>query len=272
MHPILVDFGRFDLPALGITHLFLPSYGVIFALGTLAAWWWFVARARRLGLPQEPVFNLAFYTLLAGLAGAKLTLIVVDLRYYIAHPGDILGTIRSAGVLMGGVAGGAAAFILYARKQKLPVMELGDAIVAPLALAQAIGRLGCFAAGCCYGVISDSWCAVRFASEAAHDQTGVPLDTPLLPVQLIEFGFDLALAFALTFAWRRRPRPAGTTAWLYLVLYGAGRATIEFWRGDAVRGVWLGGAISTSQVFSIAAVLAGAFLLIRDRVGAARAA
>ena len=266
MHPILVDFGTFNLPWLGTTHLFLPSYGVIFASGALIAWWWFVARSKSLALPQEPVFNLAFYTLLAGLFGAKLTLIILDLPYYMAHPAEILGTIRSAGVLMGGVLAGAAAFVFYARKHKLPLYELADAIVAPLALAQGIGRLGCFAAGCCYGIPTAGWCAVRFRSEAAHDQTGVALGVPLVPTQLIEFAFDLVLAVVLTIAWRKRPRPDGTVAGLYFVIYGAGRATIEFWRGDAVRGVWFGGAVSTSQIFSIAAMVIGLFLLVRGRM------
>ncbi len=272
MHPILIDFGTYDLPFFGATHLFLPSYGVVFALGALAAWSWFVARAKRLNLPQEPVFNLAFYTLLAGLVGAKLTLIVVDLPYYLAHPAEIVGTIRSAGVLMGGIAGGAIVFALYALKQKLPLYELCDAIAAPLVLAQGIGRLGCFAAGCCYGVASHAWCAVRFFSFAAHEQTGVPLGTPLLPVQLIEFAFDLVLALGLTLAWRAKLRPAGTVLWIYFIVYGAGRAIIEFWRADAVRGLWFGGTVSTSQLFGVAAVAAGAFFLIRDRVRRARPA
>ncbi len=272
MHPILIDFGTFDLPLLGTTHLTLPTYGVLFALGALAAWWWFLARARRLKLPQEPVFNLAFYTLLGGLLGAKLTLIVVDLPYYLANPAEILGTVRSAGVLMGGVFVGGGTFLFYARRHGLPLGELADAIAAPLAFAQGIGRLGCFAAGCCYGVTSDAWCAIRFTSQAAHDQTGVPLRTPLLPVQLFEFAFDLVLALGLTIAWRRRPRPAGTVLWIYFVVYGAGRAALEFWRGDSVRGLWLGGLMSTSQLFSLAAVAIGAFFLVRDRVRAARAA
>ncbi len=272
MHPILIDFGTFNLPLLGATHLFLPTYGVIFASGALLAWWWFVARARALGLPQEPVVNLAFYTLLAGLMGAKLALVAVDFPYYREHPLEILGTIRSAGVLMGGLAAGAVVFVLYARRRNLPILELGDAIAAPVALAQGIGRLGCFAAGCCYGVASDAWCAVRFTSQAAHDQTGVPLNTPLLPVQLIECAFDLALAGFLTLAWRRRPRPAGTVAWLFFLIYGAGRATLEVWRGDEVRGLWFGGAVSTSQLLSLAAILIAGFLLVRGRFRAPRTA
>ncbi len=266
MHPILIELGTWNIPGLGATHLYLPTYGVIFAAGALAAWAWFVARASRLDLPREPVFNLAFYTLLAGLVGAKLTLILVDLPDYLAHPAEILGTVRSAGVLMGGLLAGAGVFWLYARRQKLPVGVLCDAIAAPVALAQGIGRLGCFMAGCCYGVQSDAWCAIGFTSVAAHEQTGVPLHTPLVPVQLIESAFDFALAALLTIAWRRRPRPPGTVLWIYFVLYGAGRAIIEFWRGDNVRGLWLGDTVSTSQIFSVVAILAGAFFLIRDRV------
>jgi phosphatidylglycerol:prolipoprotein diacylglycerol transferase len=249
-----------------MTHLFIPTYGVLFAAGALAAWAWFVKRATSLGLPKEPIFNLAFYTLIGGLLGAKLTLIVIDLPYYVAHPGQVLGTIRSAGVLMGGVLVGAGAFIAYAHRQRLPLFALGDAIAAPLVFAQAIGRLGCFAAGCCWGVESDAWCAVRFTNPAAHEQTGVPQGVPLVPVQLIECLFDLALAAVLTLLWRRRPRPAGTIFWIYLAVYGVGRATIEHWRGDDVRGLWLGGAVSTSQLFSLAAIVIALYFLVHDRV------
>ena len=153
MYPILIDFGTYRLPFLGETHLFVPSYGLLFAVGTLLAWVWFMRRGRALGVPEEPLFNLTFYTLLGGILGAKLTLVLVDLRSYLEHPADLWGTLRSAGVLIGGVIAGAAVFVLYARRQGLPLFRLGDAIAAPLAMAQGVGRLGCFAAGCCWGVI-----------------------------------------------------------------------------------------------------------------------
>jgi len=264
MHPILIDFHWHDL--------FLPTYGVLFAAGALVAWMWFVKRARSMGLPADPVFNLAFYTLLVGLLGAKLGLVIVDLPYFLENPRNLLGIIRSAGVLMAGITAGAVAFVLYARKHRLPLRDLGDAIAAPLVLAQGIGRLGCFAAGCCWGVETSSWCAVRFTEQAAREQTGVPLDIPLVPVQLFEAVFDLALALVLTLLWRRRPRPAGTVFWIYLITYGLGRGVLEHFRGDAVRGVWLNGAVSTSQLFSLAAVAVGLFFLIRDRVRPPRTA
>jgi phosphatidylglycerol:prolipoprotein diacylglycerol transferase len=269
MHPILVDFGTHDLPLLGPRHLFLPTYGALFALGAVVALFWFVRRARSLGYPHDRVFNAAFYALVGGLVGAKLTLIVVDWRYYLDNPADLLWTFRSAGVLMGGVLAGAAAFVLYARAQGLPVLALGDAVVAPLALAQALGRLGCFAAGCCYGVPSDSgFCAVTFTSPEAMVPPTL-LGVPLVATQLLQMANDLLLTVLLTWLWRRRTKPEGTVLALYVLLYSLTRGILEFWRGDAERGVWLGGRVSTSQIFCILGIAVGSFLLVRLRTQAA---
>lgn len=267
MFPILVDFGTWDLPLIGEKHLFLPTYGFLFASAVLLAWWWFTRRAKRLGIPEETVFNLTFFSLLAGILGAKLMLVLVDWRFYLAHPGEILGTIRTAGVLAGGVVLGALAFVLYARRKGLPILALGDAIVAPLALAQGIGRLGCLSAGCCWGVEASpaNPIAITFTDPAAREQTGVSLHVPLVPTQVFEMGFDLLLAALLTWLWRSRIRPHGTVVWIYLLLYGAGRGVIEFWRGDAHRGLFLGGHLSTSQIVAGGAVLLALIMLWRSR-------
>jgi phosphatidylglycerol:prolipoprotein diacylglycerol transferase len=262
LHPILIDLGTFDLPVLGETHLFLPTYGLLFASGVLVAWVWFMRRAVGMKLDPDRAFNLTFYALLAGLIGAKLTLVVVDWEYYLSDPANIFGIIRAAGVLMGGVLAGAATFSLYAWRTGLPVLELGDAIVAPLALAQAIGRLGCFAAGCCYGVETDGWCAVTFTDPAALAQTGVKLNVPLVPTQLIQMLNDLTLAVLLAWLWRRRLRPPGTVFWIYVLLYSVTRGTIEIWRGDSQRGLYFGDQFSTSQLLSVVGVLLAVTMLV----------
>jgi len=263
--PTLIDLGRHELPLLGERHLFLPTYGFLFAAGVVLAWIWFTRRARTLDVPEERLFNLTFYGVLSGIVGAKLLLIALDWRVYLEHPAEILGTLRSAGVLMGGVATGALTFILYCRRSGLPLWSLADAIAAPLVLAQAVGRLGCFSAGCCWGLRLDASnpLAIVFTDPQAHEQTGVPLGVPLFPTQLFEMGYDLLLAVLLTWLWRRRPRPAGTVFWLYLLLYSTGRAVLEIWRGDTHRGLFLGGAVSTSQLISAAAILLAAFMLAR---------
>jgi len=268
MFPILIDFGTHDVPLLGEQHLFLPTYGFLFALGVVLAWIWFMRRAKGLGLPEDRLFNLTFYSVLAGIIGAKLLLIVVDWRTYLANPAEILGTLRSAGVLMGGVLAGALTFVFYCRRYDLPLWDLADTISAPLVLAQAMGRLGCFSAGCCWGVPLDASnpIAITFTDAQARAQTGVPLDVALFPSQLAEMFYDLGLVVLLTFMWRRSPKPAGVVFWTYVLLYSLGRATIEFWRGDTHRGVYFGDLVSTSQMIAVATALLATVVLL----GAAR--
>jgi phosphatidylglycerol:prolipoprotein diacylglycerol transferase len=259
MHPILLDFGTHDLPFLGTTHLFLPTYGLLFASGVVLAWWWFLRRAAGLGVNPDRAFNLTFYTLVGGLIGAKASLVIVEWRYFLANPAELLGTLRSAGVLMGGLLVGAAVFVLYVFRQKLPLHRLGDAIAAPLALAQGLGRLGCYSAGCCWGVESPGlWCASTFTDPVAAERTGVPLNVALFPAQLVQMASDLALAVLLTFLFRRKIRPYGSTFLWYVLLYSLTRGLIEIWRGDEVRGLYFGGTLSTSQIISI---LAGSWAL-----------
>ena len=263
MFPTLIDLGTYDLPLLGETHLFLPTYGALFAGSAIVAWWWFLKRARAMKVPDEAVFNLSFYALLAGIVGAKLTLVILDWRYYMANPGELLGTLRTAGVLMGGVTAGGIVFWLYGRRQGLPLRRLADALVAPVALAQAIGRLGCHSAGCCWGKAAEGGFAVTFTHPLAREQTGVPLGIPLVPVQLLQMAHDLLLALLLTWLWRRRLRPAGTVMWCYVLLYSVGRSVIEIWRGDLQRGLYFGETISTSQLIGLAGALLASTMLVR---------
>jgi phosphatidylglycerol:prolipoprotein diacylglycerol transferase len=276
MHPILLDFGIHDLPFLGSRHLFLPTYGLLFATAVVLAWWWFLKRAQGLGVEPDAAFNLTFYALLGGLLGAKLSLVAVDLGYYLANPTEVLSLFRVAGVLMGGVAAGALVFIFYCRARGLPLHDLGDAIAAPLALAQGIGRIGCLSAGCCWGVevSRGSACALTFTDPAAAAQTGVPLNVPLFPAQVVEMAADLSLAALLTVLYRRRPRPSGTVFWCYVLLYSLLRGTIEFWRGDRQRGLWLGDAVSTSQLIAVLCAAVAIVMLaagLRRRRGTAAA-
>jgi len=270
--PTLIDLGRHDLPLLGETHLFLPTYGVLFALGVVLAWVWFMRRTRESGASEEQRFNLAFYSVLAGIIGAKLLLILVDWRTYLAHPKEILGTLRSAGVLMGGVLAASTTFYYYSRKHGLPVFVLADAIVAPLALAQALGRLGCFTAGCCWGVPLDPShpLAVVFTDPQAHQQTGVPLGLSVFPTQLTEMTIDLVLVVILTVMWRRSLRPPGTVFWTYVLLYSVARGIIEIWRGDSHRGIYFDGTVSTSQAIAFATALLASAMLVRGRLALRR--
>ena len=149
MHPILVDFGWHDLPLIGRTHLYLGTYGVLFASAALVGWLLWIRIARRDGLDVDRLMDLGFYALLAGLLGSKLGLILTEPGYYLSSLSALSSTLRAAGVLMFGVLAGMITIFVYTRRHGIPFWALLDSAAPSLAIAQAIGRLGCLAAGWC---------------------------------------------------------------------------------------------------------------------------
>src|SRR5271156_254385 len=118
MFPKLVSIGKF----------FIPTYGTLVALAFLFALWVTVRLARKAKLPPEPVTNLAIYCALAGLAGAKLFMILFDWKSYWNDPGSLfsLSTLQAAGVYQGGFLVAFAVAVLYMRRQRLPILATCD--------------------------------------------------------------------------------------------------------------------------------------------------
>jgi phosphatidylglycerol:prolipoprotein diacylglycerol transferase len=243
---------------------FLPTYGVLVAIAFLMAIWVTVRLARRAGLNQEHVTNLAVYCALSGMLGAKLLMFVFDWQLYAANPSLIFsfGTLQAAGVYQGGLILALLVALVYMRRVGLPPMQTSDAFAPGLALGHFIGRLGCFAAGCCWGTECSRPWAVTFRNPAAYELTGVPLRTPLHPAQLYEAFCELAL-FAFLY-WRyKRPHNAGVIIGWYLVAYSVIRFVVEFWRHHE-QALPFGMPFSLTQWISMATFLAGAFLLARS--------
>jgi len=261
MHPILIDFGPLEL----------PTYGVMLAAAFLLALWLMGRLARREGIDAEHVSNLWVTMLLAGLLGAKLTLYLVEWRMYWENPAAFLSTWRSAGVYYGGFVAAAVTAALYLRRHTLPLGKVADLVAPALALGQSVGRWGCMAAGCCYGKPAGVPWAVTFTDPRAREITGVPLHQPLHPTQaylslnaLLLCGILLLLLRAKK-TWRL---PDGLVFWAYVLLYGASRFVLEFYRDDD-RGHL--GALSTSQFLGLAGVVVATVALTvlarRRRVG-----
>ncbi len=252
MHPYLIDLGRWQLPWLGEVHLALPTYGLLVASGVILAWIWMQRRAARDGIDPEASSRAAMWALGGGLLGGKLGLLAVELPWFLAHPGDLLGAdfLQAAGVIWTAVLGGLVGLLYAARSGGVPLGRLADAAAPAIPVAQAIGRLGCLMAGCCFGSASSLPWAVVYTSAAARQRTGVPLGVPLHPAPIYEALGSLLLVLPLAlWAGARRRRP-GEGAAAYLVGYGILRFGVEFFRGDTVRGLWLSGTASTSQILS----------------------
>lgn len=261
MYPKLIDFGEVDLWGYGF-HPILHSYGFLLAIGFLAALKLAAVRGKKVGVEANLMMDLGLYILVSGLLGAKLMLLVVDWEHYQHAPTSLL---RSGGVFYGGLIAAIATSLWFFRKHRLHSWQMADVLAPSIALGHAIGRLGCFSAGCCYGSQADVPWAVTFTNPYAREIVGVPLDVPLHPTQLYEAATELAI-FAVLLGLSRRKRFHGQVFWSYVALYSAARFVIEFYRGDP-RGFVLDGALSTSQLVGILMLLAsgGALLILRRR-------
>jgi len=253
MLPKLISIGNF----------FLPTYGTLVAIGFLLGLFVTLRLAKRAGLPREPITNLVIYCALAGLIGAKLFMILFDFGEYWSGNRKLfsLDTLQAAGVYQGGFLLALVVAVLYVRKQHLPGWETCDVFTPGLALGQAVGRLGCFSAGCCWGIPTHVPWAVTFRNPQANDLTGVPLGIPLHPTQLYE-AFADALIFVALYYRIGKPHTSGTMLGWYLSLYSVARFAIEFFRNHE-QGLHFG--LSYTQWISLATLVAGVALLILRR-------
>jgi len=235
----------FRIPGLGIP---LATYGLLLAIAFILALWLTARLAARDGLPKARIYDLGLYVLAASLIGSKLLMIITEWNDYGGDWHRILSVdfLRSGGVFYGGLIAAVLASVVLMRRWKLPWPKTADAFAPGIALGHAIGRLGCFSAGCCWGKPTSSWIGVRF-TETASELTGVPIDTLLVPTQLIEAVANL-LIFAFLLWLTKRRKFEGQIIYTYLMVYAVASFTIEFWRDDP-RGSLLG--ISTSQFIAL---------------------
>jgi phosphatidylglycerol:prolipoprotein diacylglycerol transferase len=247
MYPKLISIGSF----------YIPTYGVLVALGFLTGLWVTMRLAKRAGMNSENITNLAFYCAIAGVLGAKLFMFLFDLPDYIRDPSQIftLETLQAAGVFHGGFIAAFVTAVFVLRHYKMNAFETMDVFAPGVAIGQAIGRLGCFAAGCCWGRECDLPWGVRFRSDFAAP---VPLNKILHPVQLYESAANFLL-FALLYRLCSKDHRPGQVIGLYLVLYSTIRFSVEFFR---VHEQSLVGPFSLTQWISLGLLTLGAGILL----------
>ncbi|MGA9996976.1 MAG: prolipoprotein diacylglyceryl transferase family protein, partial [Pyrinomonadaceae bacterium] len=207
---------------------------------------------------------LGLWMLLAALIGSKALMLWTE-PVYREHPLEFLSLdfIRSGGVFFGGFIGAVAVGYLLIRRYKLSWWKTADAFAPGIALGQAIGRQGCFAAGCCWGKPTSLPWGVKF-TELGHEITGVPVGIHLHPTQLYESFAALALFFFLL-RLHRRKRFSGQVILFYAVLYSAIRFTIEFFRDDPrgdIAGLTTLTGLSTSQMIAVIVGIGATVILI----------
>jgi len=244
-----------------IGNLSLPTYGLLVSIGVLTGLWISVRNSEKQGINPEHAWNFGILVVLSGIVGAKILYIVNDWSYYTAHPREIFSfaTLQAGGVFSGGLIAAFAAAAWYIRKNHMPALRTCDAFSPGLALGHAIGRLGCFAAGCCYGKPTTHFWGVTFKNPLAQAWVGTPLGVPLEPTQLFESAVELANFFILMWLLKRK-KFDGQVFGAYLFLYGVARYFLEFIRDDPGRGSVFGGIMTGTQLIAIGLVLTGGLI------------
>jgi phosphatidylglycerol:prolipoprotein diacylglycerol transferase len=177
--------------------------------------------AKEAKIDPDFIVNLAFLLLFSGLIGARLLYVTLNIRDYMQDPLEILMLPHGGLSIYGGIFFAAVTGIIYARKKGYPVYKIGDLLIPYVALGQAIGRIGCFLNGCCFGRPADSVFGVIFPG---HGQ-------PLHPTQIYS---SLAMIFLYGFLrlLQKLNLKEGVVLFSYGLLYSAGRFFMEFLRGD----------------------------------------
>ncbi|MFY9751582.1 MAG: prolipoprotein diacylglyceryl transferase [Candidatus Acidiferrales bacterium] len=260
MHPILFHYGAVTI----------YSYGVLVATGVLLGLWYARRQAPRAGLDPERIWNLGIYMVLTALIVAKVWLVLSSWDFYMANPREIfsLNTFQSGGTFYGGFVGALALVAAYTYVQRMSIVAVLDTFAAGLPLGHAIGRLGCFAAGCCYGKPTTAAWGVTFKNPAAAQLAGTPLGVKLHPTELYEAAAEF-LNFLILVWLGKRQTFRGQMMATYFILYGIERGLIEFVRGDPGRTMLWNGSVSLMQLVSVALVVTGAIVWWRGLRGQA---
>lgn len=243
-----------DLFSIG--NITIHGYGLMIGIGFLSAYLLSDYRAKRKGLDPEHVFGLAVWVIVIGLFSAKLLYYITTLDEIVKNP-RLLLDVANGFVVYGGIIGGILGGYGYCRKYKLNFLRYADLILPAVALAQGFGRIGCFLAGCCYGMETDGAFAIVFRNSAY-----APNNVKLLPTQLMSSGLNF-FHFGLLLWISGRTKRDGQVAGMYLVFYSIGRFVMEFFRGDLIRGTV--GSLTTSQFISLFAAAAGVIMLAIGR-------
>lgn len=232
------------------------SYGLMIAIGIIAAATLFIRRAKNDGYNEDKLLNLIIITVISGILGGKILFIITEFNNIINDP-SILLNFGNGFVIYGAIIGGALGLCLYCRKNKFNSLRLLDFAVPGVALAQGFGRIGCFLAGCCYGRETTLPIGVTFPQESL-----APSGVSLLPTQLFSSVFDFILAGILLW-YSRKNNKDGRVLALYVIVYSIGRFFVEFLRNDPRGNV---GILSTSQFIAIFTLILGIVIYNLDKI------
>lgn len=249
------------LPYLNIFGIKFPMYGLLIVLGCALAIFIVIKFRYKKSISGSDIGYCCCYTGIMAIIGAKLLYIITVLPNLIDRissgsftTSDFLNLLSGGFVFYGGAIGGILGVFIYSKQFKVNFLDLIENMIPGVPLAHAIGRIGCFCAGCCYGMPYPPPIGVYFKPDSV-----APLGQSFFPIQLCEAFLNLIL-FIIIFTYSRHERKPGKIIGMYLIGYGIERFILEFFRYDSIRGIFFG--LSTSQWISIILIPIGILFFV----------
>jgi len=227
----------------------IPMYGILFFLGIFISVILAIIFVKQSKISLFDFFSAVAFILIGAIIGAKALFIIASIDLIVELQLSFMEVMRGGFVFYGGLIGGALGLWLYCKFFKMSMRKLCPICSTVLPLGHAIGRIGCFFAGCCYGIEYHGALSYTYTQSI---NIFTPIGVPLLPIQLIE-SFILLLIFAICLIFYLKNRESYLSSIVYSISYAVVRFVLEFFRGDGERGGVLG--LSTSQWISILIVL-----------------
>ncbi len=259
MYPYLFDW------VVAGHHLRPPTYGVMLAFAFSAGYFDSLRRTIKAGDDPKHIENIFLVVVLSSVIGSRLFHVLFEeLPYYLANPGKILAIWEGGYTFYGALLASILGLYLYTKTKKLSFLHFIDIAAPATALGLFFGRLGCFFAGCCWGRETDVPWAVTFTNPESFTSAR---NIPLHPTQVYEALAGLLIYFYLSWRWRSR-RYVGQIFFHGMSIYAVARFLIEIFRGDDYRGFAFQGALSYSQIVSLAILpfmFVGMFLYSRAK-------
>ena len=257
MFPTILEIPPFIIFGLQLGPFALHTYGLFVAMGFLMGIGWARREARQRGMDPGLVSDLGFYVILGAILGARLLYVLINPTYFWNNPLEIFMFWKGGLVFSGGAILATVFAMAFLKNKGQDIWEWMDTLAPGIGLGEAIGRIGCLAAGCCYGAVCDMPWAITFT----HPDSLAPLHMPLHPTQLYHSLAGLA-CFIVVLAAKPLVRGTGQLMGIFLILFGSLRYVIELFRAD-YRGDL--GPISVTQFIALGAVALGIFIFLHRR-------
>lgn len=246
-------------------HGFLPetlsvyAYGLMIALGVLAAFIVVLRLSRPMNLNADDLSSLFMWVFAASFVGGRLFFYLEDIQRYLKNPSEMLRISGGGFVFYGSLLFAVPVIAWWLKRRNIAFRPFADILAVAGPVVHSFGRVGCFMAGCCHG------------SECLNPAIGVMFTDPesmapknvlLYPTQLFDIGVNLIILMVIVFLWKRK-QFAGQLFLIYLTMYAVGRSIVEMYRGDEARGFLFNGLLSHSQFIAIVVIAVSAWLWLR---------